>query len=226
MKPHTEADSIMSGRRLEELEAIVEKSKGAFTKAAKALFEIRELKLWRLTPEFKSLNFSEYCAKRFPWAQDYAYKMAKAGEVLNSLPEQFSTIVETETQARELAKVPEPKRVEVLEAAVNKSAARGKPLTAASIKEAAEESEVDANEVTSTEPKQAGWQDSDPAKPVFKPRLDAIIDAVEAATFDLQAFRDGTEQFTPGGAEDVADALRTAAAAIISEGKRMKKMEQ
>ena len=209
--------------RLTVLEPIIREGMASFVEVGQALLEISDKRLYRATHS----TFKEYCKDRWEMSAQRAYQLCEAAEAVKALPEK-STIVDkitTESQARELAKVPEAKRVEVLESAVSKSAKRGKPLTAASIKEAAEESEVDADDVTSTEPKQAGWQDSDPAKPVFKPRLDAIIDAVEAATFDLQAFQDGTEQFTPGGAEDVADALRAAAAAIMSEGKRMKKME-
>lgn len=196
-------------------------AKDVFTKVAKALATIRDKRLYRA--EYKT--FAEYCNKRHGWAKSYGYNMAKAGEVLNSLPEN-STIVESEAHTRELAKAPAEKREEILETACERAERDGKPLTAAHIKSAVDETErSDADEVTQAEIQTAGGTDSDPSRPVFHPRLDAIIDAVEAAAFDLQAFQDGTEQFTPGGAEDVADALRTAAAAIISEGKRMKKFE-
>ncbi len=209
--------------RLEVLEPIIREGMASFVEVGQALLEISDKRLYRATHD----TFKEYCQDRWEMSAQRAYQLCEAAEVIKALPEK-STIVDkitTESQARELARVPEPKRADVLEAAVTKAARRGKPLTAASIKEAAEESEVDANEVTQAEIQTAGGTDSDPSRPVFKPRLDAIIDAVDAAKFDLQAFQDGTEQFTPGGAEDVADALRTAAAAIISEGKRMKKME-
>ena len=196
-------------------------AKDVFTKVAKALATIRDKRLYRA--EYKT--FAEYCNKRHGWAKSYGYNIAKAGEVLNSLPEN-STIVESEAHARELAKAPAEKREEILETACERAERDGKPLTAAHIKSAVDETErSDADEVTQAEIQTAGGTDSDPSRPVFHPRLDAIISAVEAAAFDLQAFQDGTEQFTPGGAEDVADALRTAAAAIISEGKRKKKFE-
>ena len=209
--------------RLTVLEPIIREGMASFVEVGQALLEISDKRLYRATHD----TFREYCQDRWEMSAQRAYQLCEAAEVIKAFPEK-STIVDkitTESQARELARVPEPKRADVLEAAVTKAARRGKPLTAASIKEAAEESEVDANEVTQAEIQTAGGTDSDPSRPVFHPRLDAIIDAVEAAAFDLQAFRDGTEQFTPGGAEDVADALRTAAAAIISEGKRMKKLK-
>ena len=217
------ADTIQCERRLKALESEIAQGRDAWKSAGAALIEIRDDKLF----EFAGYEtFWAYCEQKWGWKKRNANTVIASYEAFKSLPEQAGKILPSASQARELAKVPEPKRADVLEAAVTKAARRGKPLTAASIKEAAEESEVDADEVTQAEIQTAGGTDSDPSRPVFHPRLDAIIDAVEAAAFDLQAFRDGTEQFTPGGAEDVADALRTAAAAIISEGKRMKKFEQ
>ena len=224
MKPATRNELTQDeATRRAELEPIIAEGMASFVEVGQALVEISDRRLYRNTHS----TFKQYCQEKWQISAAHAYRLAEAAEVVESVKSSpVGDKITTESQARELARVPEPKRADVLEAAVTKAARRGKPLTAASIKEAAEESEVDADEVTQAEIQTAGGTDSDPSRPVFHPRLDAIIDAVEAAAFDLQAFRDGTEQFTPGGAEDVADALRTAAAAIISEGKRMKKFEQ
>jgi hypothetical protein len=135
--------SEISNRRLEELEALVDDARQVFTKSAAALYEIREGKLWKLNPDYEALSFAEYCHTRFPWARDYAYKMAKAGEIIKSLPEQISTIVENESQAREVAKVPEARRERVVKAAAEKAESEGKPLAARHIAEAAEEEPED-----------------------------------------------------------------------------------
>jgi hypothetical protein len=133
--------SEISNRRLEELEALVDDARQVFTKSAAALYEIREGKLWKLNPDYEALSFAEYCHTRFPWARDYAYKMAKAGEIIKSLPEQISTIVENESQAREVAKVKPEKRARVVREAAAKAEEEGKPMAARHIAEAAREDE-------------------------------------------------------------------------------------
>lgn len=135
--------SLTQPDRLAALEFKVEAARKVFTQCALALNEIRENKLWKQRPEYADLSFGDYCIKRFPWAQDYAYKMAKAGEVLKSLPESVSTVVQNEGQAREVAKVPEARRERVVKAAAEKAESEGKPLAARHIAEAAEEEPED-----------------------------------------------------------------------------------
>jgi hypothetical protein len=127
--------------RLESLEAVIDEARHTFRESASALYEIRENKLWKLNPEYKDLNFADYCSTRFPWARDYAYKMAKAGEVIKSLPEDVSTLVETESKAREVAKVKPEKRARVVREAAAKAEEEGKPMAARHIAEAAREDE-------------------------------------------------------------------------------------
>ena len=73
-----------------------------------------------------------YCQKKWGWSEKRASHLIIASEVVKTLPTQNSTIVENEGQARQLAKVPIEKRVEVLTVAQEAG-----PVTAKTIHEAA-----------------------------------------------------------------------------------------
>ena len=88
--------------------------------------EIRDLRLYKR--EYSS--FSEYCREKWGWNKSYAYYMIDSAEVVKALPEKVSTLVDTETAARELAKVEPEQRAGIVQAVVDE----GKPVTAAAIK--------------------------------------------------------------------------------------------
>jgi hypothetical protein len=199
-------------------------AKDVFTKVAKALATIRDKRLYRA--EYKT--FAEYCNKRHGWAKSYGYNMAKAGEVLNSLPEN-STIVESEAHTRELAKAPAEKREEILETACERAERDGKPLTAAHIKSAVDETErSDADEVTQAEIQTAGGTDSDPSRPVFVPKLDKqfndLAHAARGATDTMFEWIDGAEWDTDA-AKDAEKSLRLAAGTVAQLLKQAKRAE-
>ena len=77
-------------------------------------------------------TFEAYCQKKWNWKRDYCDKLIQGANVVKLLPEKLHTIVGSEGQARELAKVEPAKRVEVLE-----KAAQAGPVTAKTIQEAA-----------------------------------------------------------------------------------------
>ena len=128
MKAHTEAIEIASRRRLAELEKVINRGKKSFVEVGRALAEIRDLRLYK--PEFKS--FEDYCQEKWGWTKQHAYRLIECAPVVKSNPQVTSI-----NQARELARVPEADRAEVLEAAVEAG-----PLTARTIREAAEEARV------------------------------------------------------------------------------------
>jgi len=128
MKAHTEAIEIASRRRLGELEKVINRGKKGFVEVGRALAEIRDLRLYK--PEFKS--FEDYCQEKWGWTKQHAYRLIECAPVVKSNPQVTSI-----NQARELARVPEADRAEVLEAAVEAG-----PLTARAIREAAEEARV------------------------------------------------------------------------------------
>jgi hypothetical protein len=113
--------------RLHELERIVKRGSQWFVEVGNALVEIRDSRLYRYA--FKT--FEDYCRDKWGWSRVRAHQMIEAASVAESLPPQMLTVVNTERQARELAKV-EP---EHREAVITKAAESGK-VTAKAIKEA------------------------------------------------------------------------------------------
>ena len=118
--------NVHESRRLAELEKMIAKGKQTFVEVGLALAEIRDLRLYKR--EYGS--FSEYCREKWGWERRYTDYVIAGAEAVKSLPEKVSTIVLTETAARELAKIPAEQRAEVVETV----AAEGKPVTAAAIK--------------------------------------------------------------------------------------------
>ena len=118
--------SLHESRRLAELEKVIARGKQTFVEVGLALAEIRDLRLYKR--EYGS--FSEYCREKWGWETVYAYYMIAGAEVVKELPEKVSTLVATETAARELAKIRAEQRAGVVQAIVDE----GKPVTAKEIK--------------------------------------------------------------------------------------------
>ena len=118
--------NVHESRRLAELEKMIAKGKQTFVEVGLALAEIRDLRLYKR--EYSS--FSEYCREKWGWNKSYAYYMIDSAEVVKALPEKVSTLVDTETAARELAKVEPEQRAGIVQAVVDE----GKPVTAAAIR--------------------------------------------------------------------------------------------
>jgi hypothetical protein len=91
-----------------------------------ALAEIRDLRLYKR--EYSS--FSEYCREKWGWSRPYCTQLITAAAVVESLPADKVVAIATESQARELAKIPVEQRAGVVQAI----AGEGKPVTAAAIK--------------------------------------------------------------------------------------------
>ena len=118
--------SIRESQRLVELEKTIAKGKQTFVEVGLALAEIRDLRLYKR--EYG--GFEEYCREKWGWEKAYANHVIRAADVVKSLPDNLATIVATETQARELAKIPAEHRAGVVQAVLDE----GKPVTAAEIK--------------------------------------------------------------------------------------------
>ncbi len=98
----------------EAIQQTIEAGRKTFVEVGLALAEIRDSRLYR--SDFDT--FEAYCQKKWNWKRDYCDKLIQGANVVKLLPEKLHTIVGTETQARELAKVEPSKRVEVLEKAL------------------------------------------------------------------------------------------------------------
>lgn len=126
---------------LSVLEGIIKQSQGSAWAFIAAVRQIKERKLYRM----KYDSWEDYCVKRWNWTADRMRQLENASVVLQRLAEKNPTIgreITNERQLRELAKVPEEQRVEVVKAV----AKRGK-VTASAIAKEAEKSkplELDA----------------------------------------------------------------------------------
>ena len=126
MKNHELVMRIRESERLAELEKTIGRGQKTFVEVGLALAEIRDLRLYKR--EYSS--FAEYCQKKWGWARRYTDYVIAGAEAVKSLPEKVSTIVLSEAAARELAKIPNEQRAEI----VQSIAAQDKGVTAAAIK--------------------------------------------------------------------------------------------
>jgi hypothetical protein len=126
MKSHECVVRIRDDERLAELEKLIAKGRKTFVEVGLALAEIRDMRLYKR--EYS--GFAEYCQNKWGWNKSYAYYMIDSAEVVKALPEKVSTMVDSERQVRELAKVPAKERAGVVQAIVES----GKPVTAAEIR--------------------------------------------------------------------------------------------
>lgn len=124
--------------RLVKLEAVIAGGKKAFVAVGLALAEIKQNKMYQLCG-FDT--FEGYCKTKWNFTRQYANYLVNGAEAVESLPEEMTTIVTTESQARELSKVEPEQREAVLQEAVKRG-----PVTAKSIKEVADEIEQDEPE--------------------------------------------------------------------------------
>lgn len=101
-----------------------------FCEVGDALLKIRDARLYRAS----HASFEDYCREKWGMTRRRADQLIEASAVVIGLAsENHGSQITTERQARELAKVPESSRAEVL-----KQAAEAGPVTAKAIKEAAE----------------------------------------------------------------------------------------
>ena len=126
MMNHEKVTSLRESQRLAELEKTIGRGKKTFVEVGLALAEIRDLRLYKT--EYSS--FREYCQQKWGWNRTYAHYMIEGAEVVKSLPEKVFTMVNTERQVRELAKVEPEKRAAFVQTIIDE----GKPVTAKEIK--------------------------------------------------------------------------------------------
>jgi hypothetical protein len=119
----------------EDCEEIIAKHIVRFYLVGRALAKIKENE-WYKDAGFSS--FEEYCKQRWGFKRHYANRLIGAADVMDNLVPIGTTLPETESQAREVAKAGNPdKQVEVWNESV-KTAPNGKPPTASHIKQTRE----------------------------------------------------------------------------------------
>lgn len=122
-------------RKLEELEAVIERGLETFIEVGQALKEIRDNRLYK---EIGYTRFEDYCRERWSFERSYAYYLIQSAGVAAEM----STIVDdpptTEFHARELAKVKDVEKRKAVWEAVQKDP---EPVTARKIREEAKRQE-------------------------------------------------------------------------------------
>jgi hypothetical protein len=116
--------------RLAELESAIERGKKTFIEVGNALAEIRDRRLYRRDwPTFEA-----YCIFHWGWSRQRSYQLIEAAAVVKLLPDALSTIVDAESQARELAKVAAEDRENVMREVIRRGS-----VTASAIQKVARE---------------------------------------------------------------------------------------
>lgn len=123
-------------RSLEKYEGIVRRNIGEFVAVGLALKEIRDNELYRET----HTSFEGYCLARFDFGKAYGYRLIGAADVVEKLKNSKSPIGDnlmpkTESQVRELIKLPDDQRITALKLAAKHAGKR--PLNALLIQRAA-----------------------------------------------------------------------------------------
>ncbi len=98
---------------LAQLKVIVSRNLSATIDAGRALKEIKDRELWKE----EAGSFQEFCIENWGVSKQRAYQLMDSIKIIDSLPPDQSTAVDSERAARELKKVPEAERAEVVKKA-------------------------------------------------------------------------------------------------------------
>jgi hypothetical protein len=113
--------------RLQRHKTTIRKGLATFVEVGTALKDIRDAKLYRQSHD----TFEAFCNAEFAMSRQHAYRFIEGAETVKALPENVTKLVTNLGTAREVAKLPEEQRAEVLE----KAKEQGK-VTAASVAKA------------------------------------------------------------------------------------------
>lgn len=170
----TEPITLDESRVLIDLEKLIEQGRRTFEIVGLALATIRDRRLYRSD----HATFDDYCKSKWGFTKSYCNYLIDGAKIVQSLPKKLATIVATESQARELGKVPEPDRPKVLKAASAIAESENRPLLARDIKDAAWAESLPADQTPSVT-LEAQWRDALP-KSMLPEQTD-----IQAADHDL-----------------------------------------
>lgn len=114
--------------RLVELEGVIDRGRRSFIEVGLALLEIRDGRLYK---ERGYRSFDDYVGDHLGFQRSYAGHLIRGAQAVTELGTTVPSLPTTERQARELARVPEGQRVEVM----RQVAESGRRLTAETIRE-------------------------------------------------------------------------------------------
>lgn len=134
--------------RLDVCESTIRRGLHTFVEVGQALAEIRDSRLYRAS----HANFAAYLDDRWQLSRRHGDRLISAANAVLSLPDELRPIgLNSESKARELARVPEEERVQVLEQAAARASEAGRKLTADDIRQA--------------------YMPTRPTRPVVRPKL-------------------------------------------------------
>lgn len=113
---------------LAQLKNIVSRNLSATIDAGRALKEIRDRELWK---EEGAASFQQFCIDNWGVSKQRAYQLIDTAKIVEALPPEQSTAVDSERVARELKKVPEAERTEVVKKAQESGAVTGPSISKA-----------------------------------------------------------------------------------------------
>jgi hypothetical protein len=112
--------------QLKAYEGVIEKGQQTFVEVGQALAKIREGRLFR---EAGFSSFDDYCQARWSMKKAYANHLIAGSTLATTVAG-----ITNEAQVRELRRVPEPQRAEVMQRVQE----TGQPITAAAIRKVAD----------------------------------------------------------------------------------------
>lgn len=112
---------------LAQLKSIVSRNLSATIDAGRALKEIRDRELWKEESE----SFQQFCVDNWGVSKQRAYQLIDTVKIVDQLPPEQSTAVDSERVARELKKVPAEDRAEVVKKAQESGTVTGPAITKA-----------------------------------------------------------------------------------------------
>lgn len=164
-------------RNLAECEGVIERGLKTFTEVGNALLQIRDGRLYRES----HATFEDYCRERWGFSRIRAHQIIEASAVVQNFEQSGLPAPTVESQARELARVPEPERAQVWAKTIEHT--DGKP-TAAAIRQIYRPAPVpaplpaprptDADLMAGTE-----WSAAPEPTPTPIPTEDQLLDAIE-----------------------------------------------
>lgn len=110
MKELTAVAAEVPARTLAQLKNIVSRNLSATIDAGRALKEIRDRELWKEEAE----SFQQFCVDNWGVSKQRAYQLIDTVKIVDQLPPEQSTAVDSERAARELKKAPEEARAAIV----------------------------------------------------------------------------------------------------------------
>jgi hypothetical protein len=122
---------IVTTRTLAQLKQIVSRNLNATLEAGQALQEIRDRELWKEEAD----SFQAFCIDNWGVTRQRAYQLIGAAVVVQQLPAEVSTAVDSERAARELGRAPAEARESIIQHAKGENGKVTGPAVAKAVKE-------------------------------------------------------------------------------------------